>query len=384
MKKKILIQLFGIISYALTQLLLMLYFSNFYSLEVTSKYIYYLAVLTPLSIFCSYGLRNGVASDKHHKYHFKNYIGISYIGVFLYFLCVLIFLNLSSILDVYIFIFTMLFKMNELISEPYYGDFLRKNISYKYAFSRIYKFILGFLLFFIFYSLEFYFSIDYIGLLGYLIAIYLVFLFYDRKNADMNSMKYSKKEILSIVFCNFPLALSALIVALNSSLPKIILGHNNQGVDLAIFGFLIYINSIAILPITALVQILYGKKDLKIKKIKIYIALYSLVYVFGFLLFAPFVLKYLFNVTYGYDFNSLLLTCFLGVVQFYLMLNNFFLTYHRMFNAVLILSSISIITSFTMCILLFDYGLNGIIFSVFMSSLVSNFLSYYIKCKFFK
>jgi O-antigen/teichoic acid export membrane protein len=381
MKRKISIQLFGVISYALTQWLLMLYFAHMYGLEEAAKYIYYLAVFTPLSIFFSYGLRNGIASDKDYNFSFISYINVSYIGAFLYLVCAYLFFNFFSDLNLKIFLFTLIFKFSELICEPYYGNFLRRNLSFRYALSRMYKLFFGIVFFVPFYFLEHFFDIDYLGAFGFLISLFILFYFYDR--ADKGDVSSGNDNIYNIIWFNFPLAASAMVIAFNSSLPKIILGYENQGVDLAIFGFLLYMNSIAILPITALIQILYGKNRLNIN-INKYLFFYSLFYFVSFLFLSPYVLKYFFNVNGGYGFISLVLTGILGVFQFYLTINNFILTYYRKFNFIFKLSLLSIFINLIICFFLLNYGLNGIITSVLISTLASCIFGHYVRIKFCK
>lgn len=385
MKTKISLQLSGIISYALTQWLLMLYFAHIHDLNIAAKYIYYLAILTPLSIFFSYGVRNGVASDKDNKYTFKNYLNISYIGGAVYLFISIIVLCMISEVNIYLFAFTILLKFSELVSEPYYGNFLRNSLSEKYALSRIYKLITGIIGFSIFYLIEYSFKIKYIGLFGYLISIYIVFFIFDKNKRYIKEISLDNNEILSLMSYNLPLALSALIIALNGSIPKIIFGFESQSVGLAVFGFLIYMNSIAVLPITALIQIAYGKKEIKYNfNIIKYLSIYSLIYFLFFLSFSPFILKYVFNVDYGYDFYSLILTGLLAMFQFYLTVNNFFLTYNRQFRYILFLSLSALILNIFLCYFFVDFGLNGILLSVLISTLIACFFGNYLRIKGFK
>lgn len=385
MKIKISLQLCGIISYALTQWLLMLYFAHIHDLNIAAKYIYYLAILTPLSIFFSYGLRNGVASDKDNRYSFKNYLNISYMGGIIYLIVSIIILYLISDVNIYLFSFTILLKLSELISEPYYGNFLRNGLSEKYALSRIYKLILGIVVFSFFYLIEFYFKIEFISLFGYLISVYIVFFFFDKHKSYIKEPSLGDNRGVSLIRYNLPLALSALIVALNGSIPKIVFGFESQSIGLAVFGFLIYMNSIAVLPIAALIQIAYGKKEIKYSfNIIKYLTIYSLIYFILFLCFAPFILKHIFNVNYGYDFYSLILTGLLAIFQFYLTVNNFYLTYNRKFRYILFLSLSALILNIFLCFIFVDFGLNGILLSVLISTLIACFLGNYLRVKDFK
>lgn len=377
MNKKIVIQLLGVLSYALTQWLLLVFLTRLYGLTNTAQYIYYLAFFTPLSIFFAYGLRNGVASDKDYIYKFSTYLKLSYLGVLLYTVVGVAFFYFIDNLNISLFMFTFLLKLNEMISEPYYGRFLRSNNSHQYAYSKIYKFSLGCLFFVTFWVLENKLDINYFSFYGYIIAIYIVFFTYDKSNKNLiHDKEESKTLFIKLVIANSPLAISAFIIALNSSMPKIIFGWNEQSAGLAIFGFLIYFNSVAVLPITAITQILFGKRDINKRKIlyKI-VTIYSFIYFISFIILSPYVLKYIYTIDMGYNFTSLVYAALCGIIQFFLVLNNFFMIYYRQFRYVLYTSLFSVVINSLLCMLLIKYGLNGILMSVLITGLITISLS---------
>lgn len=372
MNKKIFIQLLGILSYALTQWLLVVFLVHIYGVDSSAQYIYYLAFFTPLSIFFSYGLRNGIASDKKYTYKFSTYLNALYLGVFLYAIFGIILFYFLKQINLYIFAFVFLLKLNEMISEPYYGSFLRENQSQKYAFSKIYKFIFGLLCFSVFYFLEIKINLVYLSLLGYIFAIYLIYFFYDSKLKNIEENAENKQSFYNLLITNFPLAIGSFVIAFNSSIPKIIFGWDVQSTALAVFGFLIYFNSIALLPITAFTQIAFGKKNISnFQYFQKKLIIYSLIYVVSFLLFVPFILKYVYSIEQGYDFFSLILAALCGVFQFNLALNNFFLTYNRFFNINLYVALIGSVLNIAFCFAFIRIGLNGILFAVMLSSFIS-------------
>lgn len=372
MNKKLILQLLGIFSYALTQWLIILFLVHNYSLNDSASYIYYLAFFTPLSIFFSYGLRNGIASDKHYIYKFTDYKIVSYLGVFFYILFSLFLLNIND-LNLSLLLFCLFLKLNEMISEPYYGNMLRQSLSHKYALSKIYKLIFGLIFFIPAYYCEIYLNIPYLSLFGYILGIYSIYFFYDSKIEGFNKgYTESNKKLTNLIKCNLPLAVSSFLIAFNSSVPKIIFGWEVQSFELAIFGFLIYFNSIALLPIAALIQIAFGKKnEINLKKFEIGIFVYSLIYLISFISFTPFILKYMYSVDYGYDLNSLFLAGLCGVIQFKIAYNNFILNLNRIFKASFYMSMIGLIFNLIFCYLFLDYGLNGILLAVMLSSIIS-------------
>lgn len=380
MNKKIFIQLLGILSYALTQWLLVIFLVHMYGVDSSAQYIYYLAFFTPLSIFFSYGLRNGIASDKKYTYEFPIYLKVLYLGIFLYVIFGIILFYFLKQINLYIFTFVFLLKLNEMISEPYYGNFLRENKSQKYAFSKIYKFICGLLFFSIFCVLEIKSNLTYLSLLGYIFAIYLIYFIYDSKFNNIEKNTTNTQVFYDLLITNFPLAIGGFVIAFNSSIPKIIFGWDVQSTALAIFGFLIYFNSIALLPITAFTQIAFGRKNIDSfwyfqKKLIIY----SLIYIISFLIFVPFVLQYFYSIEDGYNIVSLILAALCGVFQFNLALNNFFLTYNRFFNINLYVALIGSALNIAFCFAFIHLGLNGILFAVMLSSLISLLFSLFLR-----
>lgn len=378
MNSKLFVQIAGILSYALNQWLILVFLTRYYNVDISAQYIYYLAYFVPLSIFLSYGIRNGVASDKLNKFSFSTYLKVSHLGILIYIIIGFSALNLNNNLNTPIFIFVMLFKLNEMISEPYYGNFLKNSYSENYAFSRIYKLTLGLVGFFVALILEISLDIAYLSLYGYIISIYIIYFVYDKStNNNINihesiSEESHSNSLKHLLLINFPLASSSFIIAVSSSLPKIIFGYENQGISLTIFGILLYFNAMALIPITAITQILFGRDKLKkISRIYLLTVVYSLIFIIFYLTIVPLILQYIYSIEVGYNLTSLILASTFGVIQIFITLNNFVITYHRNFKLILYSSVISTICNAIFAILMLKYGLSGALFAVVISGLIT-------------
>lgn len=390
MNKKVIIQLFGILSYALTQWLLLIFLTRIYSVDVTAQYIYYLAFFTPLSIFFAYGLRNGIASDKANDFSFRTYLTVSNLGVLFYSLSGFILFYFIDNLNVSLFVFTLLLKLNEMVSEPYYGRFLRNNTAENYAYSKIYKFFFGAIFFIIGWGLENFFEIPYLGLYGYIISIFYIFVYFDKPNKD-RSIEIDKSKIMinsesltALLISNLPLAISSFVVALSSSVPKVVFGFEEQGLGLTIFGILIYFNTIAILPITATTQILFGKSKIKgVSSLYKLVAIYSLCFFVSYIYLIPYILDYIYSITTGYNLKNLIYASIFGVIQIFVTLNNFYILYNRRFRLVLYIAIVSAASNIALSILLVKFGLDGILLSVLFSGCVTLIVSSFLARKVF-
>ncbi|QSQ94961.1 lipopolysaccharide biosynthesis protein [Acinetobacter indicus] len=370
--RKILINIIGSLSYAFIQWFIITYISREFSISEAGVYAFYLAILSPAAIFFSFGLRNQIATDINEKFSIGGYIFLSRLGFFLFLIfSVLIFLfNNVNILIMLLVFFNKAF---DLLSERIYGSWIRSSNSIKYGLSRIYKCILGLLVF-----VWMYFNnVDKnIILFFYPFSCFIVSIFYDGlfKSLTKQTIGSNRLELKKLLLFSMPVSLSALIVSLNVSIPRIILSYFDKIDYVATYTMLLYFGSIAIIPIMSMTPIYLSdfSKDYnltKAKKIFLLINIYASCFAIFILLFGNYFMISIYRIN-NYDFIDLIYTALIGFIQINLVWLNFLLTSKRSFSRLLNLNFVTLILTLLLSFIFgYFYKMTGILFAVFFANL---------------
>lgn len=313
------LHLVGSIAYALSQWLMLTLLIRLDSLDSAGQYVYFLAIFTPVLILLNFGLRNGIASDVGGQFEIAQYIKAKFIGMAIFAIFGAAFL-LHSEKDVGLGLLVLCIKLVDGFADLRYGYWILQKSAGRYGISQL----LRLAVFIILLMVGYFFGFRGTPLLYcFPLAMLAVFVLY-----DLGGAKYKLSSVVSInakaLFITYwPLALSAFLVAAQSSLPRLAIDHFLSSEAVAMYAVLTYFVTVALLPATSLTQValpriaIVSPGHLFASKIfKQYICL-SLLYGLVFVFCVVFAGKWFVTNVYGVEANYNLLMYFLvGLVGF--------------------------------------------------------------------
>lgn len=242
----------GSISYATGQWLVLKLLATHFPLDVAGRYVYYLAVLTPISILCNFGLRNAIASDAGQVHRDVEYQNSRWLGLLVFALLSSVFILFDSANSLIITLVSAI-KITDSISELVYGSWIRSKQPKLYGVSQFLR-LTGFVgLFYL--AKQFFGPSEYL-LFAFPLSMLLVFLGFDKRFSRI----YGRGEfvwagVLDVLRESWFLALASFLAACAVSIPRFFVKHNLGDAELAKFALLIYFCSVAAMFVTAQSQL---------------------------------------------------------------------------------------------------------------------------------
>lgn len=358
--QKILINLGASLTYALVQWLIITIISREMSVSDAGIYAFYLAIFSPLSILCSLGIRNNIATDINREYSDNQYYKLRNIGLITYFFVFVLlfcFFNKNSFILCSIF----LFKLVDLISELTYGSWIRAGLVKLYGISRLLKSSITLMVMIIcLWSLNYSDKLIYVYFFISLVVIVLLDNNYKIIKLK-NKIETEKKDVINLLIFSLPLIFSSFIVSFNTGVPRLFLSYISMD-KVAIYTMLTYFGSIAIMPLMSAYPVYMSQfsnksldRKLLLKKLTFLTVLYSFFYLLFMIIFSPFIMEKVYKIN---DFTSMdvFFAGLFGVFQILLVWQNFLITCERKFK-----------------ILFKNNILNFLLIIIFCSTLVSSF-----------
>lgn len=369
----------GTLSYAFSQWLILTLCIRMLSVDAAGYYVYYLALLTPLSIFFNFGLRSAISSDISREYTDISYIKARGLGLFLYFLSsglLIYWVNEYVVLGWLVFIT----KFIDSFSELAYGNWVRLKVPFRCGISQILRLFLFVTIFLVFWALWGK-EQSVLLLFMYPLSMLVVFYIYDRIKSDFDIL-FTSIDVLKLIKKSVPLALSGLLVALTSSFPRTIVKELTGADSLALYAVLLYFISLAAIPVSSICQIYIphmtaqsssiSKSSYFIKKIILIILLYSVLFFLGVVGLGPFVLEYVYSISNPLGGGVFFLIGGAGFFVFFIYLSNAIFVARRKFYYAL---TVAIFNIFSVVILTYSLASGYGIWGALIAFAISNALN---------
>lgn len=365
----------GSVAYAFSQWLILTIIIRSGSLADAGEFSYYLALFSPLTILCSFGLRNAVASDATKKHQLHDYLWALYAGGAL---LTLLYFTILAMADGSHFIITLVFliKLTDMLSEITYGVWVRDKVSYRYGISKIAQVLLFIALLI---AGKWLTVADEIIFMAMPLTILLVFFVYDYPSLSLKRerVQFQFTAVLSIIKESLPLAISALLVSINAYFPRLMLGYvDSSKALLGAFVLVIYFASVAQMPIAALTTVLIphfrGVSYLELFSQRYFalVLLYGVAYLIFILWFSHFFIKLLYGVEHDFAFHQLFFAGMAGLLLFITLYLNSWFVANRLFRCSLQIAVVTLAFTLVNAGLFITYwGLDGAFFSLFISGL---------------
>lgn len=380
---KFIIQILGSISYALGQWLIIFLLTRLYGAEYAGAYLFLLGVLTPLVIFTNYGVRTSLSTDINNDFDIQDYRALSLIGLLFYIvICIIVLLFYYNDFPFAIIIFSIFFKLSEVLLDPLNGYLIKNKLANIYAISKILRLFISVILFAIFYFLIFQGGIY--SIYGFVFSIYVLYYFYDRKKGkEYFNIKPKFNNLIKLLRFNTPIVFTSFLISLNVSVPRFFIA--DSGLDLlAILGIILSFSSMAVLPISSGSQLLYSKSKIFFEKnnfiLNFVVLLYSLTYFIFMYLGLDFLINQIYKISYSFDFWERINISLLGSAQILLVWTNFKVMKDRKFKKAMLLAMSSLIILVISCWLfsLYINPLNSILISILLVTIYTIYLNFII------
>ncbi|WP_369427300.1 MATE family efflux transporter [Providencia sp. PROV236] len=210
-----------------------------------------LAILNPLFMLAQGGLRSYIVIDTARKFSFDTYFNLRLIfSIIALILSVIFVFN-----DTYFYsvILLSVYKLFDCLFDIFYGEYQRSDTMKMIAVSRTSRAISNGVLFLLAYL--FTKSLN-IALLTYIISSIVVFIFYDYRKYkfQFNKKSITFSALKKLTLISFPLAITALLISLNTSIPRLLLEKHSGLVELGAFGSFMYIITVAQIIVQSVCQ----------------------------------------------------------------------------------------------------------------------------------
>lgn len=350
-------------------------------MEYAGTYVFFLAILTPLSIVFSFGLRNSIASDVGKEFSYNNYVKARLIGISLFIILALPVVLLSD-KPRQVGYLVLAIKLVDLLSELIYGRWLRDGVGYKYGISQISRM----LLFLFLLTTAAFLNVDISVYGAWLMPVSMaaVFLCYDyrgRRESDGDK----NQNIAGLIRVSLPLAIGTFAVSLNSSVPRFIIDKIAGESVLAVYAVTLYFISVAQIPVSSLVQIFVprfaelGLSSVKgktiLRKCMLGVFFYGVAFILGMAILGGFLVEAVYGKEYRIEGVYYFLMGVAGLLVFMSSLFNGVMVSSRSFDALMIISFVNAtIYALSAFLFVYFYGGNGGYYAFLFSSLICFFI----------
>ena len=355
----------GAVAYAAAQWLVLALATRFGSLSTVGLYVYCLALLTPASVFLSFGVRNLVATDSKENLHDQGYRAIQGAGLAafaLYFLVILVLVREDVLIAAIVFAS----KAADMSSEGAYGEWIRHGKGSLYGVSKLLRLLVFIGLAVVAFWMG---ARDKYLLLSYPIALILVLALHDIPRTGMFPRLGTFSRSLFILA--IPLAVSSFIISLTANVPRLVVKWTLDLEAVAAYAVLIYLISLAAIPVSSVCQLLlpnlalgriFDKRSVA-RRLVLVVAVYGLAFLVMLPVLGNFAVAILYGTQIGYSTLSLSAVGVGGAVQFLIAVGNAILVARRRFRAVLLNALVGLIS---MCLATYPaahyFGLEGAYF----------------------
>lgn len=224
----------GNVFFAISQWAILLIINKLGSAEDVGIFTLSLAITTPIFIFFQFGLRSLIVIDTNYKFKFSHYYSVRLFLSIIAFICAIFFCFYRE--EYLSIIFIAGYKLFDSLFDIHYGDYQRRMAYNLPAKSKIIRGITSVILFFITYistnSLN-------LSLFTYFLSSFIVFYFYDfslSKEQYSKIISNNKLKMKELFLSSLPLAITAFLISLNSSFPRLYLEGKEGLVALGAFA----------------------------------------------------------------------------------------------------------------------------------------------------
>jgi O-antigen/teichoic acid export membrane protein len=374
----------GNIIYALSQWAIVTILARFGSLEELGLYSLGLAITAPIVLFFNFQLKVVFATDSLNEYNFSQYLGarISHLTIAFLIIIIVAFLYTNNLYTITIIILIGLVKYFEALSDICMGLYQKKDRIDLIGKSQFFKGIYSIIFVGTIYILT---SNLIISVFGLLIVMVLRFF--------LNDIKYLKRygnikpvfdtSAINLAKISYPLGITALIVSLNTNIPRYLLDHFSGIEEVGVFSALYYIiiaGNMLITPISQLAAPRISKSfrnenSSKFVKINTHLSILVMI-VFVFILIpvifkGDIILSIIYGSKYSIYSNTFLIISislffgFIGAIQNVSIIAARELKYQSIIG--IIVTSITFITSYYLIKL---YGVQGAAYSLLISRFI--------------
>lgn len=392
--KKIKSILTGNIVYSASQFIILLIIVKFGSSHDLGIYTLVISIVTPISVFLGFQLRNQLAVDSGKKLEIETVSRLRNI-LNAIFIIVTIIIYIFTRIDI-LLVFA-LFKIVDSYLEIIYGLLLRDSKNNRMGRLLSIKSLINLIIFGSFYIIT---RNLLITMTVQVIVLIVMVIVYKKTNSNLfnsTSTKKPKKDIGFILIKTTPLALSGLLISLTPQIPRYFLGALESVEMVGIFSSLAYLIVVGTLFINSINSSLYNeyskliennKYDVFIKKIKKNAGIYFILWLImctAVIILNVDLLVLLFNEEFSYFYKEFLIialsSIFLFISTLFINFTLFTKNYLYQLYIYLIVNLFSILISY---ILINNYGIMGASLSLgatYFVQLIVSFLFFIIILK---
>ncbi|MEY0243217.1 lipopolysaccharide biosynthesis protein [Providencia rettgeri] len=241
--------LIGNLSFAFAQWCILIIINKLGTANDVGIFTLSLAILNPLFMLAQGGLRAYIVIDTTNQFYFEVYLKLRIIlSIFSLIISAIYVFNESYIYPVLLLGF---YKLIDCVFDIFYGEYQRTDTMKKIAISRSCRAVINVVSFLLSYLITK--SLN-AALLSYIISSLIIFLIYDYRKYNFNPRKVNLFDLKELLILSFPLAITALFISLNTSIPRLFLESKSGLLELGAFGSFMYIISVAQIIIQSVCQ----------------------------------------------------------------------------------------------------------------------------------
>lgn len=369
----------GSIAFAAMQWAVLVFISKYMGVDSAGAFSYYLAIFSPLAIFCALNLKSIYSADVSKKFSLEQYEGVR-----TYFIACYLFLGIFflSINEDYLLIGIVIFlvKLIEIFAELIYGKWVSEGNPQYFGYSKIIKLSLFLAFSAIILSIG---NPEFIYLF-YPIAFFLGYIIYDKRKSKVKLDFIKFNKLKEVFFYILPFVATSFLISLNTSIPRFYIDFYYDKKIVAEFMYLIYFLTIMLLPLNSAFQALLPKIKTRKKAGFIFTLIYSLCFSLFFFIFCEKLLSYFYNyeeyIPAKVKFALVLMMLLQSLVVYINMLYVSSMKFKKIFQMTLINTVIIVVLNY---FFINHYGYYGVYYASCLSSLMLflNLCNSYLKDK---
>nr|WP_306803773.1 oligosaccharide flippase family protein [Providencia sp. PROV129] len=243
--------LIGNLSFAFSQWAILIIINKMGTTNDVGIFTLALAILNPIFMMAQGGLRSYIVIDTNRSFKFRTYFQLRVLFSILALFISLLFVFKENYL--YSVLLLALYKIFDNLFDIFYGEYQRKDTMKKIAISRTSRGLANLIFFLLSYILTKNLNI---ALLSYVLSSSIIFVLYDYRNYNFKlEDSYTPPDVLKkLAKLSFPLAITAMLISLNTNLPRLFLENNSGLTELGAFGSFMYIITVAQIIIQSICQ----------------------------------------------------------------------------------------------------------------------------------